>query len=167
MRRGASPPRAGVTLLELMICVAVLAVLGALALPGLGSRLAHQRLQHAAETLSSDITEARYLAAQGGRAVHLQALGGAQWCWSVALRPGCDCSKAEGCQIRNVDASKLAGVRLLDSMALRLDPGGFAEGRSGATFESANGDRLRVEVSAQGRPRICASSGNWPRLPAC
>ena len=167
MRRGPFPPRAGVTLLELLICVAVLAVLGALALPGLGSRLAHQRLQHAAETLAGDITEARFLAAQRGRAVHVQALDGAQWCWSVALVPGCDCSQAQGCQIHNVDASKLAGVRLLEPMALRLDPGGFADGRAATTFESANGDRLRVEVSAQGRPRICAVQGQWPRLPAC
>ena len=50
----------GLTLLELIICVAVLAVLGVLALPGLGSQFERQRLRHdfiqspGAETAADD-----------------------------------------------------------------------------------------------------------------
>ncbi len=72
-------PDTGLTLLEMVICVAVLAVLGMLALPGLGTQMEKQRLRHAAQTLAGDITEARFLAAQRGQPVHVLAQDGPQW----------------------------------------------------------------------------------------
>lgn len=157
----------GLTLLELMITLAVLAILGAMMLPGLGSRLERQRLQHAAETLAGDIAEARFLAAQKGLAVYVQARAGAQWCWAVADSADCVCGSAASCQIHGVGVAHHPGVRLLDSLALRLDPAGGADAATGATFESPSGDRLRVEVSLQGRPRLCAAAGHWPQLKPC
>lgn len=170
-RRARNQPGAGLTLLELMICVAVLAVLGMLALPGLGTQLERQRLHNAAQTLAGDITEARFLAAQRGQPVHVQAQvqaqDGPQWCWGVAMSSGCDCSTAQACRIHAVPAASHTGIRLLNPMALQLEASGGVQAVASATFESPHGDRLRVDVSPQGRPRICALSGAWPQLPAC
>ena len=158
----------GLTLLELVMTVAVLAVLGVLALPSLGGQLAHQRLRHAAQTFAGDVAEARFLAAQKGRSVHLLGREGTQWCWAVALEPGCDCgSSSASCAVHTVGLADHPGVRLVSPMTMRLDAGGMPDSSSSAIFESANGERLRVDVTAQGRARICAAAGDWPRLPAC
>jgi type IV fimbrial biogenesis protein FimT len=167
MRNKTAQPATGLTLLELMICVAVLAVLGILALPGLGAQLERQRLRNAAQTLLGDITEARFLAAQRGLPVHVQAQDGPPWCWGVSMSSGCDCSAPQACRIHAVPAASHTGIRLVTAMALQLEPTGGALAAASATLESGRGDRLRVDVSAQGRPRICALSGAWPQLPAC
>ncbi len=167
MRRPALHRRAGLTLLELAITLAIVAVLGALAVPTLGLRMERQRLQHAAETLAGDIAETRFEAARRGQALHLLAHADAPWCWSVAVAPGCACGDPQPCQMQRVLAADFPGVRLLGDMDLRLDPGGNASLAQGATFETPHGERLRVDVSPLGRPRICAAAGAWPRLPSC
>jgi type IV fimbrial biogenesis protein FimT len=167
MRKQPTQGATGLTLLELMICVAVLAVLGILALPGLGAQLEKQRLRNAAQTLLGDITEARFLAAQRGLTVHVLAQDGPLWCWGVSMSNGCDCSAQQACTVHAVPATSHTGIRLVAGMALQLEPTGTASTAGSTTFESQNGDRLRVDVSPQGRARICALSGSWPQLPVC
>lgn len=147
--------------------LAVLGVLGALALPQLGSQLERQRLRDAAQTLAGDISEARFLAAQRGQAVHLLASKGVPWCWTVALTPGCDCQSAPACALHATRAGDHPGVKMLDNLTVTLDPTGAPTLPSSTTFEAPHGERLRVDVSALGRPRICAAAGNWPQLPSC
>jgi type IV fimbrial biogenesis protein FimT len=167
MHRASQPRQCGLTLLELIICVAVMAVLGVMALPGLGAQLEKQRLRSAAQSLIGDITEARFLAAQRGLPVHVQAQAGSPWCWGVSMSSGCDCGAAQACRIHAVTAASHPGVRLLQPMAVQMQPAGEALASASTTFESGRGDRLRVDVSPQGRPRICALSGNWPQIPPC
>jgi type IV fimbrial biogenesis protein FimT len=167
MNHKRSPPDTGLTLLELMICVAVLAVLGILALPGLGAQLERQRLRSAAQALVGDITEARFLAAQRGLTVHVQAQDATPWCWGISMSSACDCNAAQACTIHAVPATSHKGIRLVSGMTVQLEPTGGAAAAASATLESGHGDRLRVDVSAQGRPRICTLSGSWPQLPAC
>lgn len=167
MPRSVTSPDTGLTLLELVICVAVLAVLGVLALPSLGGQLERQRLRNAAQSLAGDIAEARFLAAQRGLPVHVLAQDGATWCWGVSMSSGCDCSAAQACRIHAVPGASHTGIRLLTTMAVQLQPTGEALASASATFESGHGDRLRVDVSPQGRARLCAQSGSWPQLPPC
>jgi type IV fimbrial biogenesis protein FimT len=166
-RKTEKQPATGLTLLELVICVAVLAVLGMLALPGLGTQLERQRLRNAAQTLVGDITEARFLAAQRGQPVHVQAQDGPLWCWGISMSSACDCTTALACRIHAVPASSHTGIRLLNPMAVQLEPTGVVQAAASTTFESSHGDRLRVDVTPQGRARVCALSGAWPQLPAC
>jgi type IV fimbrial biogenesis protein FimT len=167
MGKSAPSPANGLTLLELMIALAVLAVLGALALPSLGSQLERQRLRHAAQALAGDIAEARFLAAQRGQTVHVELHEGPAWCWSVSLTGGCACGSPSACSIHAVSTREHPGVKLLEPLSVHIDPGGMPGAPAGTTLESAGGARLRVEVSAQGRSRVCASDGKWPQLPVC
>lgn len=157
----------GLTLLELAIVLAVLAVLGALALPSMGSRMAHQRLQATAQTLADDITEARFQAASRGQPLHVQAHAGADWCWAVSLQPDCSCGGAQACQLHRVRSIDYLQVKMLEGRAVQLDPAGTAERSVVALLESPRGARLQVEVSALGRARVCANAGNWPALAPC
>lgn len=158
---------AGLTLLELLIGLAVLAVLGTLAVPGLGSQLDRQRLRHAAQTLAADLNETRFLAAQRGQTLYVQVQEGPQWCWAVATDTGCGCGAPQACQLHAVNVADHPGVRLLTPAAVRLDALGSAQVTGAVTFESPQGERLRVDVTPQGRTRICAAAGRWPAIPAC
>jgi type IV fimbrial biogenesis protein FimT len=168
MGKSTPSPATGLTLLELMITLAVLAVLGALAWPSMGAQLERQRLRHAAQTLAGDISEARFMAAQRGQTVHLDLHEGPAWCWTVSLSSACACgSPTPSCSIHSVTPRDHPGVKLLEPLQLHMDPGGLPGTPTATTLESASGAKLRVEVSAQGRARVCALEGKWPQLPVC
>lgn len=162
-RRGAR----GLTLIEVGIALAVLAILAAVAMPALSARLERQRLNSSAQLLAGDLVEGRFEAARRGRTLYLQTEAGPAWCWSISATPGCPCGDAQACQIRNVRAAEHPGVLLTVGHAVELEAGGGARGPDVATFETRRGDRLRVEVSPMGRPRVCAAAGPWPQLQKC
>lgn len=159
----------GLTLLELAIAMAVIVILAALALPNMGARLERQRVQGAAEALAADLAEARFEAARRSVPLFVEATAGAEWCWAIATRAGCPCGDAQGsaCALHGALAKEHKGVRLVEGLSVRMDPSGTAQAAQAAAMETSRGDRLRVEVAATGRSRVCVERGHWPRLPAC
>ena len=157
----------GLTLLEISIALALLAVLGAVAVPSLGSRLDQQRLYSAAEALVADVNEARFEAARQGRPLHVVMHSGDNWCWAVATMASCPCGQAQACELRSAQPRDHGGVRLLAGQTLHLLPSGQAGASGSATLESRRGNRLRVDVQALGRARVCTLSGSAARYPAC
>ena len=158
---------AGLTMIELAIALAVMAILGAIAVPSLGARLERQRLNTAAQTLAADVANARFEAARGGRPLHFSLQGGAQWCWAVSADSACPCGAKQGCQLRNVSVAEFPAVQLAETHDVVLEPSGSSQAATVATLESKRGDQLKVQVSALGRARVCAVKGTFPQLPAC
>ncbi|MFY9514334.1 MAG: GspH/FimT family pseudopilin [Rubrivivax sp.] len=159
-------PRRGFTLLELTIVLAVLALVASLALPSFAGVSSRTRLKAVAETLATDLAEARFEAARRGQPLHVETAGsGTDWCWSVATSPGCPCGSSS-CQLKTVRSQDHAGVELLQSAPMRLDASGQAVAAS-ALFQSSRGEQLRVDVSALGRAGICAPAAKLPGYPAC
>ncbi|HLL10908.1 MAG TPA: GspH/FimT family pseudopilin [Rubrivivax sp.] len=157
----------GFTLIELTITLAVLAILSAVALPSIGAGLERHRLQATANALAADIQQARFEAARRGQALHLQSSAGQDWCWSVSSNPDCACGQPSACQMQNVRAADHPGVQIISAHALRLEGDGIAQSGTAALLQSRRGDRLRVDVSALGRTRICALAGSWPAVAPC
>lgn len=157
----------GLTLLELVIGLAVLAVLGTLALPSMHGRIARERLHAAAETLAADLADARFEAARRGGALYVDVATGPDWCWAVSATPACACGPPQACQLKAVRAQDHPGVRLATGRGAALDAQGMADGPLGATFEGTQDDALRVELLALGRARICAARGPSTRYPRC
>ena len=155
----------GLTLLELLFTLAIVAVLLTLALPSFGSILSRHRLKAAAEQLAADLAELRLQAAQRGVPLHLQIHAGAQWCYALATASDCDCRVSQACQLKTVRAQDHPGVTLLEGRNLRFDSG--AAGASAALLQGGGGAQLRVGVAPLGRPRICAPGGAVAGYPAC
>lgn len=186
MKRMISPrAQRGLTLLELAVVLAVLAVLGALALPSMAARLRVERLQAAAEMLAADIADARHEAARRGQALHIEGRAaegsGPAWCWSVATAPACPCGSespapssspgtvsptAAACRLKTVPAGDHPGVTLVQSQPVHVQPDGQANAVVAAVL--AAGDRqLQVQVSRFGRARVCDPAGASTRVPRC
>jgi len=178
-RRGGSVPGCarGLTLLELALVMAVLAILGALAVPSMAARLRAERLQTAAEMYAADIADARHEAARRGQALHIEAhassapVAPAQptWCWSVAVSPDCPCGDAAAastCRLKIVPAQEHPGVSLVQAQPVKVQPDGQATPTLAAVF--AAGDRqLHVQISRFGRARVCDPAGTSSRVPRC
>ena len=172
-------PRAhGLTMLELVIAIAVLAVLASVALPSITARLERQRLSNAAETLATDLSEARFEAARRGQPLHIEpTVADKAWCWAVSTQAGCGCapgqsqsqsqSQAQSCQLHQVLSSAYGGIKLLEPRPVRLNPAGTSETVTVAAFESSHGERLRVDLQALGRVRVCTAAGPDTRYPRC
>lgn len=157
----------GLTLLELVIAIALVAVLASLAVPSMGARLDRQRVVSAAETLAADLNEARFEAARQGRTVHLLVQGGGEWCWSVATEAACPCGQAQACELRASTPLRQAGIASLEGSSLRITPQGRPEVPGAITLQSQRGLRLRVAVQALGRAHVCSAGPPVPGYPSC
>lgn len=159
--------RRGLTLIEVAIALALMALLAVLAAPSMGAHLDQRRLYAAAETLAADMGEARFEAARQGRPMHLLMQPGTRWCWAVATDASCPCGQGQACELRSSTASDHGAVTVLQGQALQLTPTGAAQTAGAATLESRRGARLRVQLQALGRPRICTEQGPTNRYPSC
>lgn len=157
----------GLTLLELAIAMAILAILAAVALPHLGVQLDQRRLHAAAEALAADLAEARFEAARQGRPMHLVVQQGTAWCWALATQPTCPCGQRQACELRSASPADHTGVQVLQAQPMQISATGSAQVTGAAMLESRRGSRLRIEMHALGRPRICTEAGPTARYPAC
>lgn len=161
---------AGFSLLEALMTLAVLAVLAMAALPAAGEHLERSRLQAAAEALATDLGNARLEAAQSGQTLHLAVAAGPEWCWSVSTATGCECGSPTPCQLHRVSNTDHPGLTLTQANGIDLDPSVSTARTAVAVLESRHGERLQVELSALGRPRLCVAASPSPatwRLPRC
>jgi len=159
----------GLTLLELLVALAIVAVMMTLALPSFGNILARHRLKAAAEQLSADLGELRLMAAQRGEPLHLDLQPGAQWCYALATVSGCDCRVPQGCQLKTVRAADHPGVTLLAGSGMLVGAravGPLPDGGQ-ALLQGSEGVQLRVGLTPLGRPKVCAPGGAVPGYPGC
>ncbi len=162
----------GFTLIEVMVVVAVLAILLGIAAPSFQSMLDKRRLIGAAEQLYADLQYARSEAIKRNASVTVSFSPGTNWCYGIALA-ACACGVAGSCQLDGVDKVVSSG----DFRGVSLPPGsptftfaaasatfeprrGTAPGGNGtATLRSTTGD-IEVIVGSLGRVRICSTSPN-------
>lgn len=156
----------GFTLIELMLSIAVLAVLLALAIPAFTGQFQKQRHKGAAERLVSEIQFARSEAVGANDRVFVNVQGGAAWCIGVSDLEDCDCSSDGDCTVdgqeRTTKASDFGGVTMdavNDSIEFE-NVRGMPEGDPpDFFFDGENDKRIGVRVNQLGRVSICSPAG--------
>jgi type IV fimbrial biogenesis protein FimT len=168
-RRASGAYRArGLTLIELMVVIAITAILASLALPSFGRQMARTHLKSAAERVAADLSEARFESARRGVAMHAHFEPGAQWCYTVGTAPRCTCGAPQYCAVRIVHGSEHKGVSLLAAADLHFEPvQGTADAATAAELRAADGEELRVQMTRLGRAKICAPGGSTMNYPRC
>jgi type IV fimbrial biogenesis protein FimT len=165
--RSASHAR-GLTLIELVISLAIMAIVVSWAFPEGDRLMARWKLQATAERLSADLQAARLDAIERGLTQHVQLLSGSHWCWSVSESPGCGCEEQLSCQRIRAVAPTQGDVWLEKDGQVRFDP--TADSRMApfsVPLSNAHGDRLIVSLTPMGRARVCSPGHSSSSYPAC
>jgi len=170
--RGAIAARTlrGVTLIECVIALAILAALMSVALPSFGEALARARLRSAAEDLALDLGNARLESVRAGAGVvYVTLMPGPDWCWAVGPVPDVDCRHpSPGSTVHVAGAGQYAGVTMDRAVSAAFDGRDtLASAGLAAEFTSAQGQQLRVHVTPLGRAGICAPQGRTVDFPGC
>lgn len=165
MRR--KSPRAGFTLIELMLGITVLAILLALAIPAFTGQFQKQRLKGAAERLASEIQFARSEAVAGNQNITVKVQGGTDWCIGLSDAGPCDCSV--DCQIDGDD--RMVPASTFDDVI--MDPYDEAVTFDGVRglpvapppadpffFEGENAMRAGVRINQLGSVTVCSPAGD-------
>lgn len=157
----------GLTLIEIVVALALLALLATLTVPSFAQMVQRHRLISVAETLAADLAEARFEAARSGQPLHVVFRAGPEWCYAVATAPGCACGSPQPCQLKAVQGADMPSIRLRQAADATFDPAAVATIGGQASFEVADsGARLTVGVTPLGRARVCSPSG-LRGYPAC
>lgn len=174
----------GFTLIELMVVVALTAIVIVLVGPSLRDLLTRQRLKGINSELVSDLQFARSEAVRRSYPVHFRFGGNADLTCYVMFTPGitgsCDCTLGVGgacsgthVEIKTVQVPRSLQVSLAASSAAdtivvfdwrtgQSLPGDFRVDAAGAL-----GGTLRTTVNASGRPTVCSPDGSIPQVSRC
>ncbi len=157
------PQSAGFTLIELMIVIAITAILTALAVPSFSVTLDNQRISGAAEAVLSDLRWARAEAIKRNKKVRVTFTSGSNWSYTIDTVPVL--ATSDGVLPKTVDGS--------DFPSTTLSTASFSGGVAYSTFDPVRGinpnngtativsDHYTVDVivSSLGRVRICGTNG--------
>lgn len=164
----------GVTLIELMITLFIMAVLLTFALPAFTELLAESRLKAATSALYLKLYQARSEAIkrnQRMRVTFMVSDGGATWCYGMKTDAACDCTVAGSCQIdgaeKTVNSTEFPGVGIDLHISAPGDHFTFENIRwitagtfGHVRFNMADGGQTRIIVSRMGRVRLCSPAGS-------
>lgn len=166
----------GFTLVELMVAIAVFAILLTMAAPSFNTFLDQYRVKRAADTVSAFLINTKSEAVKRNTNVSVVITGsGATWCAGMTEDDTCDCSTVGACQIDGVDrairSASFKGVELngpTTGHAFQFRPQrGTVTGNETVELESEDGLKLNVVVGTFGRVRLCSPSGSIGGYPVC
>ncbi len=172
----------GVTLLELVIAIAIIAVLCALAIPGFAQMIQNSRIRATSESVLSGIQVARGEAVKRNTPVQFDLRAGAAWSVCTApVAPGaCPVpDNATTIQSRSISdgsadvsvATSNAGPFVFNGLGALTSPVPTAATGVSIDFNSVaspvNSRRLRIVIGAGGIVRLCdptlSTAGTDPR----
>lgn len=182
--------QSGFTLVELMIAVAVMAILAMLAVPSFTTYLEKSRLRGAADDVVNLISQARQAGVKHDRDVNLAVVGnGNVWCLGASEQGApasvgdplpaaadCDCTDADECVVDGqrlvVGSATHAGISLSNPPASLTFDGRMGIEKEGDAdtidLTSQNGRyTVTINISPLGQASICSTTGNILGYPEC
>lgn len=159
----------GFTLTELIIAIAVSAILIALAIPTFTDTIERERLELAVETLVADFN---FFKQEGlKRRVPDFAFNvddGTSWCYGIDVGT-CSCTTANSCAVRQVAGDDFNGISSVNASTAKFSYDWVRGTVTAGTirFNTPGGFDLRVVINGLGRVSICSPSDNVPAYQSC
>lgn len=164
----------GFTLIELMVTIAIMAIIAMMTAPALQEFVDRTRLKGATDRLYADMQFARSEAVKRNSSVSISFSTGSNWCYGISAGSACNCSTANSCNIKTVSHSEFSGIALdsatFASSATTFDPVRGTLSNAGlARLQSSGGKQTCVRMSVIGQVRLCspAGSANLGGYPTC
>lgn len=150
--------QAGITLIEVLIAIAIIAIITSIAVPSYQSQIARQSLVLVAESFVSDIKLARSEALKRSDDVSIVITSGANWSYVVS-----DSASNQIKSVSSTNYSNISGLTLtnLASGAFSFDGfRGLTDVPNDAKVSfSTSGESASVVMNVVGRAWICDLSG--------
>ncbi len=172
----------GFTLIEMMIVVAIMAIILSLAVPSFNDFFAKNRLKRAAEAVYGLIASAK--AESTIRDTDMQlTINAGTWCVGYAATANCNCTLSNpatvgACAVpvagtdvlKIVDGSAFADVTLATNYGASVPFNRLRGTAPGGTLNFVNGNwKLDLVISNEGRVRLCVPAGATATMgyPSC
>lgn len=102
----------GLSLIEFLIAISIIAILSVLSIPTFISLVKNHRLSSIAETLYYDLQYARTEAIKRNTTVYVSFTTGDNWCYGINAGSTCNCATAGSCALGTTQASAAQQVSL-------------------------------------------------------
>jgi len=168
----------GVTFIEVMVVIALIAILASIAMPFYGDYIQRQRLVGAAESALGQLQLAKRAAISNNSAVNLLVSGaGASWCMTYSTSTAID----SGCSGGYVTSTSNPSTRLLSEnypgVSLSVSPTPFSlqfqmpglslSNNATLTFTTGTASLGNVVITASGAAGITACASEIGNFPGC
>lgn len=176
-----APLPRGITLIESLVVVSLLAILAALAVPSFQGFTDKRRLEGAANEYASHLHWARSHALQTGSTVRIKVeSGGAGTCYVIhqAAAGTCSCLDSDGDGACDGGDAPLLRVHFPAGARVQISNHGTAERRidpmrgiftptGTVEFSTKRGHSVRAVTNLMGRTRLCTPSQSFGGLTPC
>lgn len=166
-------PMTGMTLIELLVTITILAIFAAIAIPSFIDMIDRSRVVGASDSALADFRYAQAEAMKSNKSVEITATEGSSWCFGIGyLGDNCDCSNGSGCLLHRT-SSQSKGIASLTANAasdkFTFNPRRNSANSGNFEFQSKNGKQIRVVVNSVMRIWVCspAGSGKVTSYPDC
>jgi type IV fimbrial biogenesis protein FimT len=166
----------GMTLLEVMITLSIIAIVAAVTIPSFSDFILNQRAKGAAEALVAALQNAKAESVKTNSEISIvfkpgttnAAHSSSSWCYGMTIpsSTSCDCSASPSdCATGSVvdgDSFKDVTINFNSSDKRTIEPirGGAANATQGTViFDAGNNKKLGVTLSTIGRIRMCLPTG--------
>lgn len=177
--------KAGFSLIELMVVVAVLAIIVTIAAPNLQIFIDKNRVVGAAEAVYNQVQQARSEAVKQSASMEMVFSDETAWCSGFSRQGAtpCDCTDdldgeapcgilADGqtMVLKVLKGADYRGVTMVDVAVASIVFDGV-RGTTGmdesVTLQSEMGRQMQVEINPLGRVRLCSPNGSVGGYPEC
>lgn len=172
------PTQSGITLIEGMVTIAIVAILAAIAGPSFQNAFNSSRLRSAAEAVYGEIQFAKSESVKQDRNlfVTIQGSGTTNWCIGISNTTNCNCNTPGNCMLGPTGSQTERVIKSNDfsSITLTANPleiefnsrrGSTVSGGNTIALTGASNLNTTIETSTLGRVRICG--GNLGGYSSC
>lgn len=154
----------GFTLIELVVTVAVLAILSTYGVSQFSKIQDKRQLKGVVSMIHQDLRYARGQALKMNKKVVISATAGSSWCYGLTTKASCDCGTPNDCTITTDAgtsefiraASMYPDVTLSSATSLSFSPFRGTVANGNITMVSGDGVSAKVVVLGFGRARVCS-----------